>query len=136
MKHDEIKHEYSGEEFEQFVSGHLRGILFGETDDNDVSLDENYTELDFSEEGLEKVKHDCTVFLSRVPGIIPSGRMYSAGIDYYFTRQGHGTGFWDGDWDSLPNDGAKKLDKACGDVREEIYVEIGDDGKIYVRGGI
>jgi len=50
-----------------------------------------------------------------------------AGHDYWLTRNGHGAGFWDGDW---PEPYAAQLDDsahAYGTV--ELYV--GDDGKIY-----
>lgn len=51
-----------------------------------------------------------------------------AGHDFWLNRNGHGAGFWDGDW---PEPAASALDKAAraaGNV--DIYV--GDDGLIYV----
>lgn len=52
-----------------------------------------------------------------------------AGHDFWLTREGHGAGFWDGDWDDENNSG-DKLDEAAKGYNEfSLYV--GDDGKIY-----
>lgn len=50
-----------------------------------------------------------------------------AGHDFWLTRNGHGAGFWDGDW---PEPSGSKLDEAaCAMGAFEIYA--GDDGLIY-----
>lgn len=55
------------------------------------------------------------------------GSPESAGHDFYFTRQGHGAGFWDGDW---PADIGEFLTECCEQLGAlEIYQ--GDDGLIY-----
>ena len=51
----------------------------------------------------------------------------SAGADFWFTRCGHGAGFWDGDWQEPHAAGLDALSKQFGNV--DLYV--GDDGKIY-----
>lgn len=132
-----IGHGCTAEMLHAFVSGNIRAMLFTELDNDEVPLDScGYTAEDFSVEALDKIWHDCATFLSRVQGIIPATHMNNAGIDYHLTRQGHGSGFWDGDWDMLPDDGAAKLTAACGDGREEIYIEVDGMGKLHVRGGI
>ena len=50
-----------------------------------------------------------------------------AGHDFWLTRNGHGAGYWDGDW---PEPAATRLTdaaQACGEV--DLYT--GDDGTIY-----
>jgi hypothetical protein len=58
---------------------------------------------------------------------------YQAGIDFWLTRNGHGSGFWDGDWDHLDGTGeaAKRLTDSAhsfGEVNcfidpEGVYIE-------------
>ncbi|MBP6478988.1 MAG: hypothetical protein KA290_14830 [Chitinophagaceae bacterium] len=51
---------------------------------------------------------------------------YRAGHDLYLTRNRHGAGFWDGDWDELGD----KLTEICHEMKEcQLY--LGDDGKAY-----
>lgn len=50
-----------------------------------------------------------------------------AGADFWFTRNGHGCGFWDGDW---PEPYATELDNAA-KTFGEVYLHVGDDGLIY-----
>lgn len=51
-----------------------------------------------------------------------------AGRDFWFTRNGHGRGFWDGDW---PEPYATALDEAT-EAFGEVDVYLGDDGKVYL----
>lgn len=51
-----------------------------------------------------------------------------AGRDFWFNRNGHGVGFWDGDW---PEPHASALDKLAESFRE-VDVYIGDDEKVYL----
>lgn len=54
----------------------------------------------FSEGAMTSIIHDCKEFLEIIEeaiGLAPSD--YSkAGHDFWFTRNHHGAGFWDGDW--------------------------------------
>lgn len=50
----------------------------------------------------------------------------SAGHDFWLTRNGHGAGFWDGDWGAYGD----ALDKAAKQFRGFDLCR-GDDGKIY-----
>ena len=50
-----------------------------------------------------------------------------AGHDFWLTRNGHGAGFWDGDW---KEPAASKLD-AASHAFGEVDLYIGDDGKVY-----
>lgn len=51
-----------------------------------------------------------------------------AGHDFWLTRNGHGAGFWDGDW-SEP--AATKLTKAA-NAFGVVDLYVGDDGKLYL----
>lgn len=51
-----------------------------------------------------------------------------AAHDFWLTRNGHGAGFWDGDW---IEPAATKLAKAA-EAFGESYAYLGDDGLIYL----
>jgi hypothetical protein len=51
-----------------------------------------------------------------------------AGRDFWYTRNGHGCGFWDGDW---PEPYATQLTDACKSFGE-VDIYLGDDGKVYL----
>lgn len=70
---------------------------------------------------------DTTADEGRLAGF-PMNEESQAGHDFWLTRNGHGTGFWDGDW---PEPHASQLvaaAKAAGSV--DVY--LGDDGRIYL----
>ena len=51
-----------------------------------------------------------------------------AGHDFWLTRNGHGAGFWDGDWDHTPYaDKFTESSKAYGTFN----LGLGDDGLVY-----
>lgn len=99
---------------------------------------------DFAPETLDQIAADCRAFYLANRDTIhcdgaPQAQDFDttaseservaamAGHDFWLTRNGHGVGFWDGDW---PEPAATALDnaaKAFGSC--DLYV--GDDGKIY-----
>jgi hypothetical protein len=89
----------------------------------DESLDAHYTASDIAPETLERMVKDCERF-QREAVIAPYFK--EAGHDFWLTRNGHGSGFWDGDW---PDSGEEltAISKTFGEY--DLYV--GDDGAIY-----
>jgi len=51
-------------------------------------------------ERLDECRSDCLDFLCQAYHLIPEDKYELAGCDFHFTRNGHGTGFWDRDWNS------------------------------------
>jgi hypothetical protein len=51
-----------------------------------------------------------------------------AGHDFWLTRNGHGAGFWDGDW---PEDVGERL-TAASKTFGECFLYVGDDGRIHL----
>lgn len=51
-----------------------------------------------------------------------------AGHDFWLTRNGHGAGFWDGDWPEPHGDKLDAVAKGFGSI--SLY--LGDDGKVYL----
>lgn len=130
---------------ESFVRNYIAAILFAEMDNADESggepLDSNYGPEDFTDESMAMIVVDCLAFLRQHgpfiaaceekglhnPGSADDDAFEHAGRDFWYTRVGHGCGFWDGDWDDTYSDRFDKGAKAFG----EAYVEVGDDGKLH-----
>lgn len=110
----------------QFIDGYIEALLFAETDDNDEPLDRNYTVEYFAPETLATIEAECNRFIELADGLITPAEYTEAGRDFYLTRQGHGCGFWDGDW-SEHGDKLTAISEEFG----QTWYYIGDDGKIY-----
>lgn len=108
------------------------------TDRNEYPpLDKYYGVADIAEETLARMVADCDAFqvahgelltddnLTHGPGEYNATER--AGHDFWLTRNGHGCGFWDGDWIEPAASTLDAASKAAGEVN--LYV--GDDGRIY-----
>jgi len=131
----------SEKELEDFMQGYLVTMLWSSTDESDESggnpLDDNYSVSDISDESFVQARAACESFLSKYGEVIEraelsrnsdGSKMFSAGHDFWLTRNGHGAGFWDGDW-SEPE--ATVLTKGCKEFGEA-HPYVGDDGKVYI----
>lgn len=108
-----------------FTQAYLTTALWSTTDDNDDSLEDNYSIDDISESCLTAMIADCVKFQAEnMPMIIDD--LSEAGHNFWLTRNGHGAGFWDGDY---PEHGETLTAKSKEFKEVELYV--GDDGLIY-----
>ena len=129
---------------DSFTDAYVKAALWSTNDEADDSggepLDSNYSVEHMDSETLQRMINDCAHF-QKIYGHLLSdenftGRSQSsveemAGHDFWLNRNGHGAGFWDGDW-AAPVDNI--LDKASHSFVEfDLYV--GDDGRIYGSGG-
>ena len=100
-------------------------------------LDDCYSSEDISDAALVKIIADCAKFQKENEESISSEFHKSktdneidsaAGRDFWLTRNGHGAGFWDGDWTepaaTLLTDAAHKFG--------ECNLYPGDDGRLYI----
>jgi hypothetical protein len=97
--------------------------------------DENYKMEDLSEQIRGKSEQDCLTFfrqnladLESVESIQGYSAMEMAGHDFWLTRNGHGVGF--NDRDEWGEEVKERLHNAASRFGE-VYVYVGDDGKIY-----
>jgi len=124
---------------DEFTQGYLVAALWSTNDESDESggepMDKTYDFDDIAPEALEKIKADCAKFTADNGQYInrehclnysttPEAR---AGHDFWLTRNGHGAGFWDGDWSKESEAVLTVASKKFGEVNP--YV--GDDGKLY-----
>lgn len=122
---------------ERMVTAYIDCALWCTSDESTPSggypLNRNYDRSDIHPDTLEAIYSDCNVFLHRLPehvrGVITnySNELERCGHDLWLTRNGHGAGFWDGDWiepiASLLTREAKRMG--------EVNLYVGDDWRIH-----
>jgi hypothetical protein len=114
---------------DKILKGYLEALLFAESDGEDP-LDKNYSIDDLSSELVEKSKKDIEKFVKTVEkeGVdLGNYNPEQIGHDLLLTRNRHGAGFLDGDYEE-PDESI--FDKAAKSLRE-VQPYVGDDGKIY-----
>lgn len=124
------------------VRAYIATALWSSTlgDDRGTPMDLDHDESDLAPATLAKMEADCAAFLEAnrdtIEAAIETGEVKCgpdfdewerAGHDFWLTRNGHGAGFWDGDWPEPMADRLAKAAHAFGEV--DLYV--GDDGLIY-----
>ena len=115
--------EYTETEREAFKAQYIDAMVwadFGEEGQPE-------TEAEFSQEAIARIERDCERFLSIAPYFEGIETLTNAAHDFWLTRQGHGAGFWDGDW---PQDMVDKCCAACATLKA-VDVYQGDDGLVY-----
>jgi hypothetical protein len=89
-------------------------------------MDRNYGIEDIAPETLERMKADCARFQADNAADIEAD-LELAGHDFFLTRCGHGSGYWDGDW---AEPAASRLTDAAHRFGE-VNLYVGDDSLIY-----
>lgn len=129
-------------DLDAFTQGYIEALFF--TADLCIS-DQGRNEepcgfADLAPETLARIIADCSSFyaanratLIAHSGDDPAGEpneetQQAAGRDFWYTRNGHGVGFWDGDW---LEPYASQLDAAA-KAFSNIDAYLGDDGKVYL----
>ncbi len=84
---------------------------------------------DLADETRLGLEADCRSFYRRYSCYIDAadGMDEQAGHDFWLTRNGHGAGFWDGDWPEPYADMLTEGSKCYG----EFQIYLGDDGLVY-----
>tara|TARA_Y100001938_G_C7944816_1_gene356213 strand:+ start:375 stop:779 length:405 start_codon:yes stop_codon:yes gene_type:complete len=131
------------EQQKEFLCGYAVCAVWSSTGDDGEPLDSTHDESDLAGETLQAMKNSCAKFISENENdlaeyverrAIPRGADCSgadwAGHDFWLTRNGHGTGFWDRGFGEL-GDRLSEASKAFG----EAHLYVGDDGKLYLFEG-
>jgi hypothetical protein len=125
-----------------FTLAMFEAALWSETEDNGTPLDEHHGISDFAKPVREALELEAQKFQrdnakdierglkkSRVATLRDPDPYVAAGHDFWLTRNGHGAGFWDGDW---TEPAATRLTKASKRYRPvALYVH---RGKIWASG--
>lgn len=111
-----------------FTNSYIDTMLWAEMDDSGRPMDETYDYTDIAVESRLEIEKDCKNFYAEFSDSWDDDE--GAGGDFYLTRNGHGAGFWDGDY---PKDIGNILTDAAHVYGTQGLYE-GDDGKLYVHG--
>lgn len=117
-------------QLDTFTRQYLETALWSSTDGDGEPMDAQYGLSDFAPEALEKAAADCDKFreLAEAPMDSAEVGQKEAGHNFWLTRNGHGAGFWDGDY---PEPEASELTRiAKGFGSQDVYA--GDDGQLYL----
>lgn len=119
-----------------FTQGYVEALFFTNASDPDDGLLASATFADLATETLSRIVRDCDAFQKEhradLDETIDTGRINgydeaAAGRDFWFTRCGHGVGFWDRGLGDIGETMSKHA-RALGNV--DVYS--GDDGRIYL----
>ncbi len=115
---------------ETFLEGYIACALWIETDHLDESgghpLENNYDDDDLAPETLAKMKKDCEEFQKQAGNLLKDIEDGLAGHDFWLTRNGHGSGYWDSDLGEIGD----KLTELC-EKFPGVNLYVGDNNLIY-----
>lgn len=110
-----------------FQMAYIEAALWSTIDDDGNPLDASFTIDDIDVETLQAMLDDCEAFQSVNQETLDGCDEAISGHDLWLTRNGHGAGFWDGDYEESQAQSLTDASHALGEF--DLYV--GDDGKIY-----
>lgn len=82
---------------DQFITGYFAGALWASTEDDGTPIDTNYSIEDIDERSIGRMVADCYKFLESADDS-EFDDYNQAGVDFWLTRNHHGSGYWDGDY--------------------------------------
>ena len=123
---------------DQFVKGYVACALWSSTDDQENPIDANYSVENIAHEAMATMVEDCTKFyaenLETLKNYVKDvtegdGEPWAtAGHDFFLTRNGAGTGFWDRD--GVREETGEVLTEQS-ELAGPCYLYVGDDKMIY-----
>ena len=134
VKRSDVKKIIAEKVSDEMLNRYIESMLWSSTGDNDEPLDKNYSEDDLSEEAKAQAKKDLEAFVKKAGDLIADLDEPEVAHDFWLTRNGHGAGFWDRDYDDEVDpegtlgDDLTKIAKSFG----EQHPYVGDDGLIYL----
>lgn len=112
------------DQFDDFTKAYIEAALWSSTDNSDDSggdpLDSNYDETNIHEDSLQSIYEDCKKFQHENACLWEDGESdrgewnmdQRAGHDFWLTRNGYGSGFWDRP-EVYGEDDANELTETC-----------------------
>jgi hypothetical protein len=122
-----------------FTRAYIEAALWSSNDESTPQggepLENNYGAEDIAEETLVQMVEDCRKFQAENAPLLRGCTRRSAypieaqaGHDFWLTRNGHGAGFWDGDW---PETGGALT--AASNKFGAVDLCVGTDGKVWAE---
>lgn len=106
---------------------YIETALWSSVDDDGNDLDSLYSMHDLSTEAMNRVETDLMHFQNKAGSLLDGLDLETVAHDFWLTRNGHGAGFWDGDYQKTTGEALTALAHSFGEV--DLY--LGDDGKLY-----
>ena len=121
---------------DEFTRGFIEALFFSETGESEDEALQEVTFEELAPAALGKIQADCAAFVKNNQSDLAAARKQKpddctalrAGADFYYTRNRHGAGFWDGGW---PEPYDESLTQAA-HAYPELNLYRGDDQLIYV----
>lgn len=128
---------------ENALAAYVQTALWSSNDESDENggepFDANYDYDDIAPDALDAMRKDCARFLELAGDLIClanfKGRTDYGSIseramhDFWLTRNHHGAGFWDGDYEEPAGTRLTEIAQSF----PECGLYLGDDGKIYLE---
>ena len=92
-------------------------------------LETQYDVNDFSIESKEKARKDCNLFKEKAGTLLNGLDLSTVGHDFWLTRNNHGSGFWDGDYEESVGEKLTEISNSF----NQVYIFKGDDNKIEIE---
>lgn len=108
------------------LRAYLEAALWASTDDAGDPLDDNYSIDDIADEAIRQAEDEVDEFAEKAGDMLDDFNSEDVGHNFWLTRNRHGAGFWDGDFEPY-GDALTELAHDFGE--SDAYV--GDDGLIY-----
>jgi hypothetical protein len=117
-----------------FFEGYIdAAIWFSPSDEQGRELNTDHGPEDLAECTQHEMGKDCYHFLQQASPYLDmddDAELKDAGQDFFLTRNRHGAGFWDGDWDHKSKDAVAELTAIAKSFGEwNLYA--GDDNLLY-----
>jgi hypothetical protein len=112
---------------DDFTAQYINTALWSSVDDSGEALDKKKDMTHIDEMAMKQMIDDCRKFQEDNWDLI-SDDVSKAGHDFWLTRNGHGAGFWDGDWPKEIGEELTRISKSFGTC--DLFVS--DDGLIFV----
>jgi hypothetical protein len=116
-----------GAKMSRLAEIYFETALWSSTCDNGEPMDDAYGFGDLSQDTIEKAEKDIASFIDKAGPLLDNYGYERILHDFWLTRNRHGAGFWDGYYKQSVGDKLTELSRGFG----EVYLYIGDDGKIY-----
>ena len=111
----------------KFVDSYLETAVWAGHDEEGRALDRDYDATYFSDEAVLQAVQDSNDFIQANRADLESvGSEAMHGHDFFLTRNGHGTGFWDRGY----GEAGERL-SAAARVYGTADVYVGDDGRLH-----
>jgi len=118
-----------------FTKAYIEAILWSNADDNNIPIGERFGIDDFYAGDAFLTRLECEQFIKHCGKWITEEHcisekcspMEQAGHDFWLTRCGYRSGFWDGGWSGEAGDAMTKYSRECGSL--DLYIA---SGKIYL----